>query len=64
MKREKTTQANYRLPASLLSDLKFVSDEIAEPQTAIVKAAVETRIKVLKRKIERRNEKKLEAATV
>jgi hypothetical protein len=61
--KEKTKQANYRLPESLLSDLAEVAEEIKTPQTSIVTAAVQARVVSLKKQIERRKERELAVAT-
>lgn len=61
MKKDKNIQANYRLPESLLTDLKAVADAVQLPQTQIVKEGVETRIRTLKRVIERRQKSELAA---
>jgi hypothetical protein len=57
MKKGNTIQANYRLPQDLLSDLRSVAEEEQLPQSAIVTAAVQTRVAALKKKIQRRKEK-------
>ena len=63
MKKEKTKQANYRLPKSLLNDLKFVSEHRDESQSAIVQSAVREKVSRLKRNILVQQER-AQAATV
>lgn len=62
MKKEKTKQANYRLPESLLRDLKFVSEHREESQTEIVETAVQSKVARLKKNILQQRERQAEAA--
>lgn len=54
MKKDKNIQANYRLPESLLNDLKEVAEATQVSQAHIVKEGIQTRVKRLKAVIERR----------
>lgn len=54
MKKEKNIQANYRLPESLLNDLKEVADATQVSQSQIVKEGVQDRVNRLKKNLERR----------
>jgi hypothetical protein len=62
MKKAKTIQANYRLPESLLSDLKEVSEAAEIPQTQLVREGIEARVRRAKRVIERRQNAELAPA--
>jgi predicted DNA-binding protein len=62
MKKAKTIQANYRLPESLLSDLKEVSEAAEIPQTHLVREGIEARVRRAKRVIERRQNAELAPA--
>lgn len=64
MKKEEKIQANYRLPKSLLSDLKSVAEETGENQTTIVRESLQTKVQSLQRKIQKRKEKEQETATI
>ncbi len=57
MKKEPTLQANFRLPESLLSDLKFVSEETEETQTDIVRDSLQVKVETLKKRIQRKKER-------
>lgn len=59
MKKDKTVQANYRLPVSLLRDLKEVAETVEVSQTQLVKDALEARVRRAKRVIARRQEAEL-----
>ena len=50
MEDKKNIQANFRLPAELLTDLKKVADQSGESQTEIVKTAVIQKVNRLKNK--------------
>jgi hypothetical protein len=62
MKKAKTIQANNRLPESLLSDLKEVSEAAEIPQTQLVREGIEARVRRAKRVIERRQNAELAPA--
>lgn len=57
MKKEESVQVNYRLPKSLVGDLKFVAEETGEAQTAIVRDGLRQKLERKKRQIERIKEK-------
>ena len=45
-----------------MNDLKFVSDEIEETQTAIVQNALQSKVETLKKRIQRKKEKETQEA--
>jgi hypothetical protein len=53
MKREKTRQANWRLPETLLDELREVSEKTETPLTDIVRSGLQERVNRLKAKIAR-----------
>ena len=61
MKKEKNIPASYRLPESLLNDLRFVAGETEKPQIAIVRDGLQTKVESIKKQIQRKKEKELEA---
>lgn len=63
MKKEKIKPASYRLPISLLNDLKFVSEHRDESQTKIVESAVREKVTRLKKHVLIQQER-AQAATV
>lgn len=54
MTKDKNIQANYRLPESLLNDLKEVAEATQTSQSLIVKEGVQARVRRLKAMVERR----------
>lgn len=57
MKKQQNKQANYRLPETLLNDLREVAEETQMPQSLIVRAGVQEKINRLKTQIQRRKQK-------
>jgi hypothetical protein len=56
MKKRKTIQASYRLPADLLTDLREVAGDEWGAQTAIVIKGLRKEVSALKRRRERKQE--------
>lgn len=59
MKKENTTQVNWRLPESLVEELKAVVEETGESQTQIVREGIQQKVARKKRQIERQKEKEV-----
>lgn len=57
MKKQRNKQANYRLPETLLNDLREVAEETQMPQSLIVRTGVQEKINRLKTQIQRRKQK-------
>lgn len=56
IKKRKTIQASYRLPAELLTDLREVAGDEWGAQTAIVIKGLRKEVSALKRRRERKQE--------
>jgi hypothetical protein len=58
MAKEKTRQANWRLPESLLSDLREVAEKAEIPVTDVVRGGLRERVNRLKSKLAREEQQK------
>jgi hypothetical protein len=63
MAKEKTRQANYRLPESLLSDLYEVSERADIPVTNIVRGGIRERVNRIKSKLAKEEQQKQAVTT-
>jgi predicted DNA-binding protein len=56
MKKNKIKQANYRLPETLIEDVKELSEKTGTSQTQIVVDGIQLRVKTLKARLARREQ--------